>query len=186
MGRSYYYFAASLPMISWNTKPSTTVEAFIQAAKRLLNDTDSRLIEQLMNDDPGDIETDNAAAHSWVRFDRNFRNEGAWFRAQRMHKEPHTFIRGTKENDPWLRSIIHEAAKMPDPLDAEMLLDRARWQFLDGLAGGHYFDLEFLISYGLKLKILQRHQTYRSAKGNDTFNEMRAKEIPVDWAVSGI
>ena len=61
-----------------------------------------------------------------------------------------------------------------------------RWQYLDDLARGHDYDLEFLICYGLKLKIHQRHQEYRSSKGHDVFDDMRTMEHPADWAVPSI
>lgn len=186
MGHPYYYFAASLPMIDWNGKPPMTVEEFSSASHRLLSKEDYTLMEHLLNDEHLDIETDNAVARSWIQFDRNFRNEAASFRAQRAHKDPVKSIRGTRENDPWLREVVHEAAKMSDLLEAETLLDRTRWQHLDDLARGHDYDLEFLICYGLKLKIHQRHQEYRSSKGHDVFDDMRTMELPVDWNVSGI
>jgi len=186
MGRPYYYFAASLPMIDWNGKLSMTVEEYCSTASRLLSKEDNVLMGKLLEDSDADIETDNSVAGSWIQFNRNFRNEAASFRAQRAHKDPIKSIRGTKENDPWLREVIHEAAKIPNPLEAETLLDRTRWQFLDDLVKGHYYDLEFLICYGLKLKILQRHQEYRSLKGKDAFDHIRTMELPVDWVVVSI
>ncbi len=186
MGRSHYYFAASLPMIAWKGKLPMAVEDFLGTARRLLSEEDSALMHTLLEGSDSDVETDNDVACSWVQFDRNFRNETAWFRAQRLHKDPAKSVQGTKENDPWLRRVVLEAAKMEDLLEAETLLDRTRWQFLEDLAAGHYYDLEFIICYGLKLEILQRHQEYKSQKGNDVFNDMQTTELPVQWAVPSI
>ena len=186
MGRSYYYFAASLPMLDWNGKLPMTGEEFLLTARRLLAEGDRELVERLIEGDNDRLETDNAVALSWAGFNRNFRNEIAWFRAHRVHKDPLKSIRGAKEDEPSLRDVVHEASRMPDLLEAEKLLDRTCWQFLDDLAGGHYYDLEFLICYGLKLKILERHHEYKSSKGNDAFDEIRTMELPVDWAVLSI
>ena len=186
MGRSYYYFAASLPMINWEGKLPMTSEEFLLTAHRLLAEGDRELVQRLIEDDNECVETDNAVALSWIKFNRNFRNEIAWFRAHRAHKDPLKSIRTTKENEPSLREVVYEASRMPDLLEAEKLLDRTCWQFLDDLAGGHYYDLEFLICYGLKLKILQRHHKYKSPKGHDAFDEMRIMDLPVDWAVVSI
>lgn len=38
----------------------------------------------------------------------------------------------------------------------EKILDEARWQVLDDLGFGHYFDMDSLILYAYKLKILER------------------------------
>lgn len=159
---------------------------FLSTANRLLSEGDREIIEQLLTGDGERLETDNAVALSWIDFNRNFRNEIAWFRAYRAHKDPLKSVHGAKENEPLLREIVHEASKMTDLLEAEKLLDRACWKFLDDLSGGHYYDFEFLICYGLKLKILERHHEYKLSKGNDAFDEMRAMELPVDWAVPSI
>ncbi|MCK5083090.1 MAG: DUF2764 family protein [Candidatus Omnitrophica bacterium] len=185
MSNEYYYFAASLPMISLKGKLPMAVEAFLEAARRLLADGDRELVEQLLTGDEP-VETDNAAALAWIAFDRNFRNEIAWFRAQRAHKNPQKSVHGVKEDEPWLREAVHEASRMPDLLEAERLLDRTAWQFLDDLAGGHYYDLEFLICYGLKLKILEKHHQYKSSKGNEVFDGIKTMELPVDWAAASI
>jgi hypothetical protein len=50
-------------------------------------------------------------------------------------------------------------------LDAEKILDETRWKALEELATGHYFDLDFLITYSSKLLILQRWENIRSADG---------------------
>ena len=185
MGQTYYYFAASLPMIRWNNKPPLTVEDFLSTAGRLLNATDAVLMAQLLADEE-DIETDNAVAQAWVRFSRNFKNEIAVLRAQQFHKDPQKVIRGTKENEPHLREAAHEASRTENLLEAQKLLDRTSWQLLDELTAGHYFDLEYLIVYGLKLKILERHEAYRSQAGQEAFARFRAMELPVQWAATGI
>ena len=170
-------------MLDWDGKLPMTGEEFLLTARRLLAEGDRELVEQLFESDDAWLETDNAVAFSWIKFNRNFRNEIAWFRAYRAHKDPLKSIRGAKEDEPSLREVVHEASRMPDLLEAEKLLDRTRWQFLDDLSGGHYYDLEFLICYGLKLKILERHHEHKSLKGNDAFDEARTMELSVDWAV---
>ncbi|MBN1870092.1 MAG: DUF2764 family protein [Candidatus Omnitrophica bacterium] len=185
MGASYYYFIASLPMILWDGKLPMSGDEFLSHARRLLAGNDFDLVEKLLKGEE-DVKTDNAAALTWIKFNRNFRNEIAWFRAHRARKDPLKHIRGTYEHEPSLREAVHEASGMPDLLEAEKLLDQRRWQFLDDLAVGHYFDLEFLICYGLKLEILERHYEYKSPKGKEVFEGIKAMELPVDWAVSGI
>jgi len=163
-----------------------TGEEFLLSAKRLLQAQDYALIEKLLQDHGGDLATDNAAARAWIRFDRNFRNEIAALRAQRLQKDPQKSIRGEKESEPALREIAQQALKIPDLLEAQKLVDKTYWQFLDELAAGHYFDLEFLICYGLKLKILTRHQEYDSPKGEEVFKNIQTVELPIHWAVPGI
>jgi Protein of unknown function (DUF2764). len=48
------------------------------------------------------------------------------------------------------------ASVHPSPREGERILDEARWRFLEELAIGHYFDRDVLITYALRLKILER------------------------------
>jgi len=113
-----------------------------------------------------------------VKFESDFRNEMACFRAQKMSKDPYKYIRGTKENQPALREAIVQASKMPNLFEAETLLDKTMWAFLDDLVSGHFYDLDYIIVYGLKLKILERQQTYRTPKGRSRFDEIRMATLP--------
>ena len=177
MGRAYYYFAASLPMVRWGGPLPLSTEEFCETAKRLMNETDGALIDRLMAGEE-DIETDNSLAKSWMRFSRDFRNEMAVFRAHQIQRDPKKAVRGYKENEPQLRGIINEVAKMDNLLDAQKLLDKVSWQFLDGLADGHHFDLEYLICYGLKLKILERFHTIQLPKGKEIYEELKKVDFP--------
>lgn len=185
MGHDYYYFTASLPMIQWGGKPLVTAEEFLESAQRLLSKDDGALIGKLLADQEG-IEPGNAVADAWVKFDQSFRNEMAVFRAQQAHKDPSKVVHGAKENEPALREVVQETARMDNLLEAEKLLDKTRWQYLDELSAGHYYDLEFLICYGLKLRILARHQAYASSVGSDVFETIRTAELPIEWVAQGI
>ena len=55
-----------------------------------------------------------------------------------------------------LTHIAINAHRNPSILEGEKTLDLARWHFLEGLTFGHYFDLDILIVYVLKLLLLER------------------------------
>ena len=180
MGRAYYYFSASLPMIEWEGKLPMSSDEFLLDCERLLADADYTVIQRVIGENDTIEETGNKTADSWNQFSRNFRNEMAWFRAKRLNKDPLGSIRGSMETDPFLRQILHEAAKIPNLLEAQKMLDRASWQFLNDLEKGHYYDFDYIIIYGLKLKIMQRHQEYHSPNGRAIFDEIRMAELSED------
>jgi len=64
------------------------------------------------------------------------------------------------------------AYKTPSILEAEKTLDQARWEFLDSLSIGHYFDFNYLLSYLLKLKILERWDRIQRADKERLFNQV--------------
>ena len=49
---------------------------------------------------------------------------------------------------------------------------RLRWEFIEQEEAGHYFDLDFLILYFLKLQILERLVSFDKKKGQDRFESL--------------
>jgi hypothetical protein len=48
MNRSYYYFAASLPMLLWGGKVPFSLADFLSDCQRLLEETDYALVRRLL------------------------------------------------------------------------------------------------------------------------------------------
>ena len=63
-----------------------------------------------------------------------------------------------------LSSIIQESR---NPLEIETRLLRVKWDFLEEQEIGHFFDLDFLIIYYLKLQILERIASFNKEKGKE-------------------
>ena len=183
MGHTYYYFAASLQMLFFDSRPPLSVESFLEDCRRLLTGQDYDLMRKLLNEEDLDPDSPNPVWNAWVRFNRNFRNELTWYRAGRLNKDPQRYLRGLRFSEPFLAEQIQQASKMGNPLEAQKSLDKARWRFLDEMESGHYYDLEFLFVYGLRLKILERHQEYHSPKGRDVFWELRRMQFPESCAL---
>ena len=186
MGSSYYYFLASLPLLSFDGKMPMTVGAFQEECRRLLSEKDCALMERLWTpqDEPAPTNSGNHVLDAWLAFDRGFRNELAWLRADHLDKDPLKYLRGPRTFLSTCLEDIQRALKMDDLLQAEEVLSKARWRFLDELGTGHYFDLESLFVYYLKLTILQRHQEYRSSEGLNRLQEIKAMPLPQSCATA--
>ena len=55
------------------------------------------------------------------------------------------------------------------PLDIERKLLFSRWAWIENKEEGHYFDLDFLLMYFIKLQILERLFTFDAQKGKERF-----------------
>jgi hypothetical protein len=58
-----------------------------------------------------------------------------------------------------------KAVDEKSPLDGEILLDKARWNAIDTIAGGDYFSVNNVYAYYLKLLLLERRQAFNTEKG---------------------
>ena len=178
MSNKYYYLIASLPLLEFGMKPPLSSEDFLTECKKLLALQDYALVKKVL--EPGDLTrpSNNKFLSQWMNFIQNFRNELAWIRSTEANKDPANYIRGQRIDDPNIVDLLAPAVEAEDPLSAEKLLDSARWQNLDELSQWHYFDLELLIVYAIKLKILERYQEIESPKGKELFAEYKKIEIP--------
>ncbi len=170
---AYYYFAASLPMLQFEGELPMSTKEFLGDCERLLSSRDFLCIKKVFYEE----EVDEIAGHkllkAWMEFENTFRNEIAAFRAEANKDNPLDFIHGERYPDPWLHKVIISASDTDNLLLAERILDRARWQFLDELVAGHYYDLGYLIVYAIKLKILERYSLIYSSKGKEIFEELK-------------
>jgi len=170
---SYYYFAASLPMLQFEGDLPMSTEEFLSDCERLLSPKDFLYIKQIFYPDKIEGIVGDKVLKAWMEFENTFRNEIAVFRAEANKENPLDFIHGERYPDPWIHKIIVSAAEKDNLLLVEKMLDQLRWQFLDELVAGHYFDLGYLIVYGIKLKILSRYNLMKSSKGGEVFETLK-------------
>jgi len=64
-----------------------------------------------------------------------------------------------------------------NPLEIEKRLMRAQWDFLEEQEIGHFFDLDFLIIYYLKLQILERMFSFNKEKGQQNLEAYSLVEL---------
>ena len=177
MSRSYYYFVASLPMLSFDIKPPIALEEFLEDCRRLLSSDDYARIETVLFEDPHKLQLTHDVFGRWIAFNRKFRNELALARAVRLKKDPQKHVRGERAVESFVQETIAQAMKVGNPFEAERILDSARWRYLDELEQGRFFHFDNVLIFALKLQILERYQTFKSPKGQEIFEEYKKFEI---------
>ncbi len=178
MGSAYYYFIASLPVISFDGKMPMSVETFRDDCRRLLSEKDHALVETIWATEETPATTGNDLLNIWNRFEHALRNELTWHRADRLNKDPLKYLRGPRTLGILFADEVNRIFKMEDLWEAEKAINKMKWRFLEDLATGHYFDIEFLLIYALQLKLLARYQEYASPVGKDFVRELKAMPLP--------
>lgn len=140
-------------------------ERFIRLCERFIPEKETALLEAIADtpDEPcegGGI----TVLHEWYEFDRDIRNELVKIRASRLKIDPEKYLRPDDGYvEPYITHIALHAHRNPSVAEAERILDQERWNKLEELAQGHFFDFDFLIVYALKLLILLRWENIRTA-----------------------
>ena len=170
---TYYYFAASLPLLEFGVKPAMTHASFMDNCGRLLPEKDFKVIKDATIGPQEVFPSGNRTLFAWSEFNRNLRNELAMFRSKRAGRNPSDHTRGEAYAEPQLTELVVQASKARDPLSAEKTLDTYKWNYLDELSQGHFFDLDFLIVYSLKLQVIERYQNIEISKGHEVLDRYK-------------
>lgn len=152
----YYYFVSQLPLLIFGEKPYVGRENFLVEAQKWLSDKDLSVMLKVSINDFYTKGDDNKALKKYKDFERNLREEIASFRS--------------KENQEIGVSNLN--LREGTPLETEQRLLLLRWKFIDMLEEGHFFDLDILILYFLKLQVLERLLSFDKEKGMARFDKL--------------
>ena len=161
MPNFYVYLISSLPTLHYGGKLPFSFETFLNKCDELIPQKDLGALKSLRSEvpSPQKIQT----MQKFLEFETLLRNELVRLRAVRKKVAPEKYLRPDGYAGISIYHVAQAAQRSPSPLEAEKILDQARWDFLDELSFGHYFDPDSLIIYALKLLILERWEKINSA-----------------------
>ena len=171
---NYYFVTASLPMLQYDKPAGITRGYFLELCGAHLKPAD---FEQLAEAElfGYTAQTPRSTVYTAYReWETELRNELVKLRAPRLGRDAESFL---KQGEVVLaeRALARRAFDEASPLQAEELLNKARWQYLEELEFGHYFDLHKLIVYYLKLQLLLRRSLFKTEQGRETFTAIEQR-----------
>ena len=196
---NYEYIISSLPYLTMDFKypGQAGFNSVISDIKRDLDDRDSALVDFLIKGfSEKDLDADfyaealrkrNRFLREYFRFDLNLRNAKVRYLNAQLGREPDQDV--MTGEDPEAEDVdidgfrfnggeFMEAAKVdavlsdPDLLAREKGLDDILWDKIDNLAIFHYFDIEAILAYIAKLRIVTRWLNLDEEVGRDVFRRL--------------
>ncbi|MBU3959099.1 MAG: DUF2764 domain-containing protein [Candidatus Omnitrophica bacterium] len=171
----YTYLISSLPMLHFGIQSPFSFAGFLEICQGLIPESGIKILETASITGEYIYETTQSSLRKWFIFDTLLRNELVKIRAARKRMDSARYLRGEEYAPPAIARLAMNAQKNPSILAAERMLDQERWHFLDELAGGHYFDIDFLVVYALKLLILARWEIINTADKASILEETLVK-----------
>jgi len=161
----HIYLISSLPTLNFAARPPFSRQEFLARCRSMIPDGEFEILSRLLNPEAAILVPagENQSLKQWVAFELALRNELAKARAARKKIDPAKYLRQPDEPQAQVSHVALAAYRSSSILEAEKILDTARWEFLEGLSLGHYFDFDCLVIYGLKLKILERWEKIQKA-----------------------
>jgi len=162
----YYYLIAQLPVLYFERQPALTIEQFLNEAGKWLSPEDLMQLQEVELAATEIQKNDPAIMKQVKDFELSLRRElVAWRTAQK------------KNQDYKITAFPANLVREGDPLTVEKNLLLWRWQYLETLEFGHYFDLDFLFLYYLRLQILQRLFTFDKKLGREKYQQYLEMEL---------
>jgi len=163
---------ATLPALELGAPPPMTSEELLERSLRFLRAEDFSLVSAatLLSavDGPPPACAASPLLTGYYSWERSVRNELVRLRARRLERAADPWIRSAGRNDTAFRSA-QAAFQASHPLEAELILERERWERIKSLKSLHFFDLELIAAYRLELQIIERLARLREAEGEKRY-----------------
>ncbi|MDD4954577.1 MAG: DUF2764 family protein [Candidatus Omnitrophica bacterium] len=171
MPNYHQYLIASLPYLNFGAPAPMGFARFLELAQDFIPQREFAVLKNC-----ADILKEpckaSGIANTWRDFESSLRNELVKIRAKRLHKDAEKYLRNYSEAELSFIHKLNEITRSPHSLDAERALDLLRWNKLDELCFGHYFDIELLFIYAQKLLILIRWDKAHAAQKEKVLNNI--------------
>ena len=162
---SRYYFLSSMSMLRFSDKAPISWESFLNQAKGNVSESE---YEALCSIDDR-TESPNKFLSEWNELNRKLDeavNVGRRKNLNREEKASAVFV------DYEISKTANAALNAKDPLEAEMVLMRFRYDWLEAQKGLDPFSEAALYAYALQLRILIRKDLFTVEAGNEQFSSM--------------
>lgn len=186
---NYEYIIASLPVISCESSQGLDVDGVLSEIRSLLSEADARNLDFVLDGfDPEKLceEFYRKALRSPVRFIRNYfdfdlglRNLKVEFINRKLGRREGTdqLVLGEEMPDFGWEQDAEAILEGEDILKKERGLDDLVWKRVDELTQMDFFDIDFILGFVVKLKIVDRWLKLDPVTGHELFvrivNEIR-------------
>ena len=171
---SYYYLAAQLPYLIYGQGVPMSSASFKFLASGLMNSADARLLDYCSLDPAFYAEnapkTPSAFINNFREWERALRFNLAKGRASKLKREGGPAI-DAPDYPADAAAAAKNALSIESPLEAEIFLDRKRWDIIESLQGLNAFSENAIYAYLLKLLLMERRAAFKTEEG---FNEYKA------------
>jgi hypothetical protein len=163
-------------MLVYDSENAPACDDFLLNCRLLVSPKDYRLLQSASTTDLDPEGPSCRTLDLWRAWEISLRSELVQLRAKKLGRELKTANLGTS-GVPSAQVIAREAFSQDTPLQAEDTLNRGRWSYLDELESGHYFDIDKILIYALRLQILERKALFDEQKGRQMFDTVYGEII---------
>ncbi len=164
---SYYYLVATLPSLRYDGTVPFSCSQFLSLCKEQVSERHYQIIRAAVQD--GDAK--NKFLSDYQHFCSMVKGELTEQRSRKLSVSDSEY-KNTSDKEARISETVRQALGMDDVLQAELLLLQLHWKYVDDLVALHTFDIEGLLAYALKLRLLERKNLFTREEGNAEFKRL--------------
>lgn len=180
---NYTYIVASLPLLNDNFETdSFSYDAVRQEIVEQLSEADTHLVDILeegFNDEALNAEyyantakSKNSFIRDYFDFDARLRNMKALYLAKRMGKQADDYLIEMPEAEFNEEAAIRNIFDNDDFVTRELQMDRLKWDKASELTIFDYFNINAILAFLVKAKLVQRWAELDPEKGKAMFRQL--------------
>ena len=160
---SYYYLISSLPELRADGEMPISSSEFLTYCQSNVSESTYQLLKDLTLNS-----TEGPLVDKWANFYGMLMKELNYQRSMNLGKS----YSSTYDKDGFIAQVVNSALSAKNPLEAEKVLLEYEFDNLDSLVGLHMFDDYVLFGYAIKLKLLERLNSFEQTKGKAEFKSL--------------
>ena len=168
-----YYLVAQLPDLSAAKEKSVlpvTEKYYRDLCSRFFDEKEMQVLNKLSLEPPKNPEkTGSTFLDCWFDFERSLRYALVQVRSQKMKKDAGSIPVSISAD---LIQAARTAVGMDSPLSAELFLFEFRLGVLDSISPMDYFSTDSVLSYGIRLMLLERIKKFNKEKGTESYHKI--------------
>jgi hypothetical protein len=173
----YYYLGAQLQSIIYGQPVPVSSMDFLEMALNEMSPVDAKNLEYCtLEPIPQEqLYTANVSSRFiqlWHNWEEVLRQNLAKNRSMKLKREDAGSFDNAPEDPPDAVAAAKNALGVDSPLEAEFILDKARWSAIDSIIGVEYFTPGTIYGYLLKLKLMERRLIFDAEEGFTEYKKL--------------
>jgi hypothetical protein len=159
----YFFLIPQLPSLSYGQIPPITSDSFRGLCRDYLQKGDLALLEYCSFGYAKPETTASPFINAWLARERTIATNLTFLRAGKLNRTLADFEIAHESFD--AETQTKAAFAMENPLEAELFLDRGRWEAIENLLKTTYFGVNAVYAYMLKLLLIERRAAFNVEEG---------------------
>jgi hypothetical protein len=166
--KNYYYLISQLPSLQYGEEAPYTLDEFLEQCKEWLSKSDYEGLQYCTLDIhvlDGAPLTKWDFINTWVARERTMRYALSHLRSVNLKRDDDEEQTKAPHESPRTEAGAHAAFAMGNPLEAEIYLDKNRWENIESMQGNDLFSINIIFAHVLKLTLMQRWFLFNQKDG---------------------